>query len=107
MFFHQFEAKGLSHFSYAIGSKTDAEVAIIDPERDIQTYINFAAENRLRIKYVIETHIHADFASGARELAEKTDAELLLSAYDKGEKYEVKFPHTEVKDGDRFQLGGA
>jgi hydroxyacylglutathione hydrolase len=106
MFFHQFQAKGLSHYSYAVGSKSDAEVAIIDPERDIQTYLNFAAENRVRIKYVIETHIHADYASGAHELAQKTDAELLLSAYDKEEKYEYAFSHTEIKDGDRIEIGG-
>jgi hydroxyacylglutathione hydrolase len=107
MIFHQFEAKGLSQFSYAVGSKTDAEVAIVDPERDIQTYINYAAENRLKIKYVIETHIHADYASGAHELAQKTGAELLLSAYDEGEKYSYAFPHRELHDGERIEIGGA
>jgi hydroxyacylglutathione hydrolase len=107
MILHQFEAKGLSHFSYALGDKAAGEIAVVDPERDIQTYIHFAAEHRLKIKYIIETHIHADFASGARELALKTGAELLLSGYDKGEKYEYRFGHTSVKEGDTFNIGAA
>jgi hydroxyacylglutathione hydrolase len=105
MILHQFEAKGLSHFSYAVGDKAAGEIAIIDPERDIQTYISYAAENRLKIKYILETHIHADFASGAKELAVKSGAELLLSGYDKGEKYEYQFEHTAIKDGDTFSVG--
>jgi hydroxyacylglutathione hydrolase len=106
MLIHQFVAKGLAHYSYAVGSKESHEVAIIDPERDIKTYLNYAAENRLKITHVLETHIHADFASGARELAEKTGAELLLSAYDKGEKYEYAFPHKELHDGDAIHMDG-
>jgi len=105
MILHQFEAKGLSHFSYAIGDKATGEIIIIDPERDINTYIHYAAEHRLKIKYITETHIHADFASGARELSQKTGAELLLSSYDKGQKFEYQFPHTEVKDSDIYQIG--
>jgi hydroxyacylglutathione hydrolase len=105
MILHQFEAKGLSHFSYAVGDKDAGEIAIIDPERDIQTYLAYAAENRLRIKYILETHIHADFASGARELSSKTDAGLLLSGYDKGEKFEYKFDHKELKDGEIINIG--
>jgi hydroxyacylglutathione hydrolase len=105
MLIHQFVAKGLSHFSYAVGSKETHEVAIIDPERDIKTYLNYAAENRLKITHVLETHIHADFASGAHELAVKTGAELLLSAYDKGEKYEYAFPHGELHDHDLVHVG--
>mgnify|MGYP001627252408 CR=1 FL=1 len=105
MFFQQFEAKGLSHFSYAVGSKDEAEVAIIDPERDIKTYITYAAENRVKIRYIFETHIHADYASGARALAERTGAQLFVSGYDKDQKYAYDFPHTDVKEGDRFEIG--
>jgi len=103
MILHQFEAKGLSHFSYAVGDAR--EIAIIDPERDIQTYLSFAETNGYKIKYILETHIHADYASGAKELGLKTGAELLLSAYDTGEKYEYKFPHTAVKEGDTYHIG--
>ncbi|MDQ3072998.1 MAG: MBL fold metallo-hydrolase, partial [Bacteroidota bacterium] len=105
MLIHQFEAKGLSHYSYAVGCKDEGEVAIIDPKRDIKTYIEFAAENRLKIKYILETHIHADYASGAKELAEKTDAELLLSSYDEGQQYSYAFDHKPLKDGDSISLG--
>ena len=105
MILHQFEAKGLSHFSYAVGDEATKEIAIIDPERDIQTYLSYAEANGLKIKYILETHIHADFDSGAKELGQKTGAELLLSSYDKGEKFVYQFPHTPVKDGDAYNVG--
>jgi hydroxyacylglutathione hydrolase len=105
MLFQQFEAKGLSHYSYAVGSKETSEVAIVDPERDIQTYIQYAADNRLKIKYILETHIHADYASGAKELADKTGAQLCLSSYDTGQTFEYQFPHQELKDGDVISMG--
>lgn len=105
MLFHQFEAKGLSHYSYAVGSKETNEVAIVDPERDIQTYIQYAADNRLKIKYILETHIHADYASGAKELADKTGAQLYLSAYDEGQAFEYQFAHQELRDGDKISIG--
>ncbi|MGZ5281236.1 MAG: MBL fold metallo-hydrolase [Bacteroidia bacterium] len=107
MLFQQFEAKGLSHFSYAVGSKEEAEIAIIDPERDIKTYISYAAENRVKISYIFETHIHADYASGARALAERTGAKLFVSAYDENQKYAYNFPHTDMKEGDRVEIGNA
>ena len=105
MIFQQFEAKGLSHFSYAVGSKEEAEIAIIDPERDIKTYISYAAENRVKISYIFETHIHADYASGARALAERTGAKLFVSAYDENQKYHYNFPHTDIKEGDKVEIG--
>ena len=105
MLLQKFEAKGLSHYSYAVGDEKEGIIAIIDPERDINTYIGYAAKNNLKIKYILETHIHADFASGAKALADKTGAELILSAYDTGEKYEYSFPHTEAKDGDVIKIG--
>ncbi|RYD83313.1 MAG: MBL fold metallo-hydrolase [Sphingobacteriales bacterium] len=105
MIFQQFEAKGLSHFSYAVGSKEEAEIAIIDPERDIKTYITFAAENRVKISYILETHIHADYASGARALAERTGAKLFVSAYDTNQKYAYNFPHNDIKEGEKIEIG--
>jgi hydroxyacylglutathione hydrolase len=105
MILHQFEAKGLSHFSYAVGDAAAGEIAIVDPERDFTTYTHYAEKHKLTIKYILETHIHADFASGAKELAQVTGAELLLSSYDTNEKFEYKFAHTPIKEGDRFKLG--
>ena len=75
MKFKQFYLGCLSHASYYIGS--DTEAAIIDPQRDVQQYLDEAEANGQKIKYVIETHSHADFVSGHLELAEKTGAEII------------------------------
>src|SRR5438094_627207 len=69
MNFRQFYLGCLSHASYYLGS--DHEAAIIDPQRDVQQYLDEAAANGQRIKYIIETHSHADFVSGHVELAAK------------------------------------
>ena len=93
MLFERFEDSGLSQFSYAVGCPGAGAIAIVDPRRDVAVYETFASDQDVEITHVLETHIHADFASGAREFAERTGAALCLSAYDSGEKYEVAFPH--------------
>ncbi len=98
MKFKQFYLGCLSHASYYIGS--DNEAAVIDPQRDVQQYIDEAAANSQVIKYVIETHSHADFVSGHIELAEKTGAEIIY-----GQKANTEFPTLKVKDGDELALG--
>lgn len=105
MLFERFDDQGLSQFSYAVGCASEGAVAIIDPRRDIDVYTDYAAQNGLRITHVLETHIHADFASGARELAAVTGAELCLSAHDTDELYETAFDHTEFADGGEVTLG--
>lgn len=105
MLFERFEDSGLSQFSYAVGCPAAGSVAIVDPRRDVDVYEKFAADQGLAITHVLETHIHADFASGAHELAERTGAELHLSAYDAGEKYDVAFPHEEMRDGEAIEIG--
>ncbi len=98
MKFKQFYLGCLAHASYYIGSETEA--AIIDPQRDVQQYLDEAEANGQRIKYIIETHSHADFVSGHLELAEKTGAEIIY-----GEKANTQFPTLKVKDGDELTLG--
>lgn len=105
MLFERFEDAGLSQYSYAVGCPAAGTLAIVDPRRDIDVYLDFAAETGLGIDHVLETHVHADFASGARALAEATGAEIHLSAHDEGEKYEVAFPHSEMRDGDSLEVG--
>jgi hydroxyacylglutathione hydrolase len=105
MLLERFEDKGLAHYSYAIGCEVAGIVAIVDPRRDMDVYREFAHHRGLRITHVLETHIHADFASGAKELAERTGAELWLSAYDAGELYEVAFPHRPMHDAEALTLG--
>ncbi len=98
MQFKQFYLGCLSHASYYLGSGTEA--AVIDPQRDVDQYIAEAEANGQRIKYVIETHSHADFVSGHVELAEKTGAEIIF-----GQRANTGFPTLKVKDGDKVSVG--
>jgi glyoxylase-like metal-dependent hydrolase (beta-lactamase superfamily II)/rhodanese-related sulfurtransferase len=74
--------------------------AVIDPQRDVDLYLEAAAGKNCRIEYIIETHLHADFVSGHRELAERTGAQIYLGAGSGAE-----FPHVGVKDGDEIRFG--
>ncbi len=98
MFFHQFYLGCLAHASYLIAS--DGEAVVVDPQRDVQQYLDEAARQQCRIRYVIETHLHADFVSGHRELAEKTGARIVFGAA-----ADVTFPHFKVRDGDEVRIG--
>lgn len=98
MQFKQFYLGCLAHASYYIGS--DGEAAIIDPQRDVGQYLAEAETNNQRIKYVIETHLHADFVSGHIEIAEKTGAKIVF-----GERANAEFEHQAVKDGDVLEVG--
>lgn len=99
MKFKQFYLGCLAHASYYIGS--GGEAAIIDPQRDVQQYLDEAEANGQKIRYVIETHSHADFVSGHIELAEKTGAEIVY-----GRRANTVFPTLKVKDGDELSVGG-
>ena len=98
MYFKQFYLGCLAHASYLIGS--DGQAAVVDPQRDVDQYINEAQAMGFKIKYVIETHLHADFVSGHRELATKTGAEIVF-----GKKAGAMFPHLPASDGDEFKVG--
>jgi len=98
MYFKQFYLACLAHASYLIGS--DGEAAVVDPQRDVDEYIAEANANQLKIKYIIETHLHADFVSGHHELAERTGATIVFGA-----KAGVEFEHRAVTEGDEIQLG--
>ena len=105
MLLERIEDTGLSQYSYIVGCPGAGSRAVVDPRRDVDVYTDFAAREGLEIRYVLETHIHADFASGARELAARTGAEIALSSCDAGEKYETAFPHRELADGDTITIG--
>jgi len=105
MIFERFEDTGLAQYSYAVGCDVAGTVAIVDPRRDVDVYLEFAKSRGLRIVAVLETHIHADFASGARELGERTGADVRVSGHDAGEKYAIAFPHRDLMDGDAVELG--
>jgi hydroxyacylglutathione hydrolase len=97
----QFEVAGLAQYSYVVSS--EGEAIVIDPMRDFDRYTKYAEEQGLAIKYVTETHIHADFASGALALAEATGAELALSFYDQ-EPYSYSMAHHAMRDGDALRI---
>ncbi len=105
MIFERFVDPGLSQHSFVVGCQGNSEIAVIDPQRDVDVYLDYARDNGYRIAYVMDTHIHADFASGARELADKTGARLMLSGHDAGEHFEVRFPHEDIHEGDRIEIG--
>jgi hydroxyacylglutathione hydrolase len=88
----------LAHASYLVGSEGIA--AVIDPQRDVDIYLDAAAQHGLKIAHIIETHLHADFVSGHRELAERTGARIYLGA-----EAGATFPHTPVRDGDSLTFG--
>jgi len=98
MYFKQFYLGCLAHASYLIGS--EGEAVVVDPQRDVDQYIDEAEAQGFEIKYVIETHLHADFVSGHRELAARTGAEIVF-----GKEAGATFPHRAVKDGDEINIG--
>ncbi|HEV2299720.1 MAG TPA: MBL fold metallo-hydrolase [Candidatus Acidoferrales bacterium] len=100
MYFEQFYLSCLAHASYMIGSEGVA--AVVDPQRDVEIYIEEAAKQGLRIAHIIETHLHADFVSGHRELAARTGSTIHIGA-----KADAGFPHHPAKDGDEIRFGKA
>ena len=96
--FKQFYLGCLAHASYFIAS--EGEAVVVDPQRDVQQYLDEAEKAGARIKYVIETHLHADFVSGHCELAEKTGAQIVIGA-----EANAAFAHLPVRDGDELRVG--
>lgn len=98
MYFQQFYLACLSHASYMLGSEGVA--CVVDPQRDVGIYLEEARAHGLKIEHIIETHLHADFVSGHRELAERTGAKIYLGAL-----AGARFPHVAVHDGDEIRFG--
>lgn len=108
MLFKYFYDKSLAHASYLVGCQKSGEAIVIDPGRDVTPYLDAAKAEGLRIVGATETHIHADFVSGSRELADRTGAKLYLS--DEGPTdwkygYASLYDAELVKDGDTFYVG--
>lgn len=97
MEFKQVYTPGLAHCSYVIGGRT--ECIVVDPAREVDQYLRIAASFNKPITAVIETHLHADFVSGHRELAERTGASIHLAA-----KADAAFAHHQMFDGDEIRL---
>ncbi|HEY6844135.1 MAG TPA: MBL fold metallo-hydrolase, partial [Thermoanaerobaculia bacterium] len=98
MYFKQFYLGCLAHASYLISD--GGEAAVVDPQRDVDGYLAEAVRQEVRIRYVVETHLHADFVSGHRELAARTGAQIVIGA-----DANATFPHLAVRDGDALHVG--
>src|SRR5919108_2168882 len=98
MYFEQFYLGCLAHASYMLGS--DGEAVIVDPQRDVDIYLEAADKHGLKIRHIFETHLHADFVSGHKELAARTGARIYV-----GEKAGATYPHVDVRDGYELRFG--
>lgn len=104
MFFQHVYDKSLAQGSYFIGCQATGEAIVIDAQRDIDVYLDIARQNNLNITHITETHIHADFLCGSRELAAVTGAVMYLSD-EGGKEWQYGFPHTGLKDDDTIKVG--
>ena len=104
MFFEHIYDKSLAQGSYLVGCQVTGEAIVIDAKRDIDTYLKIAEDNKLKITHITETHIHADFLSGSRELAAATGADLYLSD-EGGEDWQYEFPHIGLREDDVIKVG--
>ena len=100
MIFKQFYLPCLAHASYVIGDESTGTAAVIDPQRDTDQYIAFAAEHRLTIQHVFLTHLHADFVAGHLELRDRVGAMIYLGAAAK-----AAYAFTPLHDGDAVEFG--
>jgi glyoxylase-like metal-dependent hydrolase (beta-lactamase superfamily II)/rhodanese-related sulfurtransferase len=98
MYFEQFYLTCLAHASYMIGS--EGEAAVVDPQRDVDIYLKAAEEQNLKIRHIFETHLHADFVSGHKELAARTGAKIYIGA-----QANAGFPHVPLTDGFEVKMG--
>ncbi len=109
MFVRQIYDEGLSQYAYLIGCQQTGEALVIDPERDVDRYLAAAAAEGLRVTAVAETHIHADFVSGARELADRGAIAYLSAAGDADNAYAWPVNDRHIVrglgDGDCFRVG--
>jgi hydroxyacylglutathione hydrolase len=100
MYFEQFYLGCLAHASYLLAS--EGEAVVVDPQRDVEVYLKAAAEHGVTIRHIFETHLHADFVSGHRELAARTGATIYMGAH-----AGAAFPHVAVSDGFALKFGKA
>ena len=108
MFFRRRYDEQLAQASYLLGCPATGQALVVDPNRDVEPYLRMAEAEGLRITHVTETHIHADFVSGARELAHRAGARLLLSDAG-GDEWRYRYADADgtepLRDGSTFGVG--
>ena len=97
----QFRIEGLGHLSTLIADDETGAAAVVDPRRDVDIYLAAARAHDLRISHVVETHLHNDYVSGGRELADLTGARHVIGAG-----AQLRHDHAPVRDGETFDVGG-
>lgn len=102
MFFKQITVQGLGCFSYVIGCPAAKRMAVVDPKRDVQDYLDISRDEGMKITHVIDTHVHADHVSGAQELKSYTGADIYLY-----EGSPVNYEYKPIKEGDALEIGAA
>jgi hydroxyacylglutathione hydrolase len=102
--FETVRTDGLAHLSYLIGDRSSGRAAVIDPRRDVDVYLELAHKHRLTITHAVETHIHADFVSGSRELAARTGTAKAHVSVEGSARY--RFAYQPLRHGSRVELGG-
>ena len=102
MYFNQIAVPGLGCLSYVIGCPLAKAMAVVDPKRDVQDYLEIAREEGMQITHIINTHLHADHVSGDQELRLATGADIYIH-----ESAPVEYKHQGLKEGDVFELGAA
>ena len=100
MYFEQFYLGCLAHASYLLASQ--GEAVVVDPQRDVELYLKAASDRGVTIRHIFETHLHADFVSGHRELAARTGAKIYIGA-----QAGATFPHVPASDGFELRFGKA
>ncbi len=106
MLLHQRFVPGLAINSYVVGDERTGEAAVIDPTRDVDDFICYAQENGLHIRHILETHVHADFVSGSKELKARLDGEPMIacSGYG-GQDWTQPYADRYLKEGDTISMG--
>ena len=110
MLLRQLYDEDLAQAAWLIGCQKTREAIVVDPARDVDRYIDLAKRHDLKITAVAETHIHADFLSGARGLADATGARVHVSGEggrDWRSGWLEGYDHLELHDGDSFRIGTA
>jgi hydroxyacylglutathione hydrolase len=100
MILEQFYLNCLAHASYLVGDRESRTAAIVDPQRDVQRYLEAAERHGLEIRHVFLTHFHADFVAGHLELRDRTGAKIYLGA-----RAEAEYAFQPMSDGDALELG--
>lgn len=103
LIFECIQTDGIAELSYLVGDDSDGVAAVFDPRPDVDCYLQLAREKQVSITHIFETHIHADFVSGARELCARVKSANIFLSHEGGARY--GFAHQKTKGGDQFHFG--